>query len=132
MREKLVLIDSSAWISYLLDQKESVARSVEGLLEDHRAAINQVIRVELLTGAKNEVQYSQMEDSFEGLHSLEMTDEVWRRSEKVRFHLRKAGHLIPLPDILIACTALVHNCSLLHVDRHFDRIARATGLRIHR
>jgi len=132
MNEKLVLVDSSAWISYLLNQKESVGRSVEGLLADHRVAINPVIRVELLTGAKNEVQYSRMEDAFEGLHLLEMTDAVWRRAEKVRFQLGKAGQLIPLPDVLIACSALVHHCSVLHVDRHFDRIAHATALKIYR
>ncbi len=132
MSEKLVLVDSSAWISYLLGQKESVVRSVEALLADHQAAINPVIRVELLTGAKNEAQYAQMEDAFEGLHFLDMTDAVWRRAEKVRFQLRKAGQLIPLPDVLIACCALVHNCSVFHVDRHFDRIAHATALKIYR
>ncbi len=132
MNERLVLVDSSAWINYLLNQQESIARLVETLLADHRVAINAVIRVELLTGAKDETQYSEMEGAFGGLHFLEMTDAAWRRTERLRFELRKAGHLVPLADVLIACCALSHNCSLLHADRHFDRIAHATTLRVHR
>ncbi len=132
MSEQPVLIDSSAWISYLLGQKESLARSVEKLLEDHRAAINSVIRAELLTGAKDEAQYAELEDAFQGLHFLELTDAVWRRAERLRFELRQAGRLIPLPDVLIACCALVYNCELLHSDRHFDRIAGSTAVKIHR
>jgi len=132
MNERLVLVDSSAWINYLVNQRGSIARFLETLLVDHRVAINAVIRAELLTGAKDEVQYTEMEDAFGGLHFLEMTEVVWRRAERLRFELRKVGHLVPLPDVLIAFCALVHNCSVLHADRHFDRIARATALKIHR
>jgi len=132
MSERLVLVDSSAWIKYLLSEQGPTARLVETLLSDHRVAINAVIRVELLTGAKDEAQYAEMEDAFGGLHFLEMTDAVWRRAEHLRFELRKVGYLVPLPDMLIACCALIHNCSMLHADRHFDRIAHATTLKIHR
>ena len=132
MSERLVLVDSSVWISYLLGQKEALARSVEKLLLDHRVAINAVIRVELLMGAKDEAQYAELEDSFEGLHFLELTDAVWRRTEHLRFELRQAGTVVPLPDALIACCALVYNCELLHADRHFDRIARSAAVKVHR
>ncbi len=131
MSDRLVLIDSSVWISYLLGQKGTLARSVENLLLNHRAAINAIIRVELLTGARDKAQYAELEDSFRGLHFLELTDAVWRRVERVRFELRRGGHLIPLPDVLIACCALVYNCELLHADRHFDRIAHSTAVKIH-
>ena len=132
MNERLVLVDSSAWISYLLNSKTPIAHSVEALLEDHQVAINSVIRLELLTGAKDLRQYVEMEDSFGGLHFLEMTQAVWSRAEHLRFELRKGGHLVPLPDVLIACSALVYNCALLHADRHFDRIAQAAPLKTHR
>ena len=132
MSDRLVLVDSSAWISYLLGQKGSLAHSVEQLLLDHRVAINAIIRVELLTGARDEAQYAQLEDSLEGLHFLDLTDAIWRRAERLRFELRRAGHLIPLPDVLIACCALVYNCELLHVDHHFDRIAHSAAVKIHR
>ena len=128
----LVLVDSSAWIRYLLHPRESTARVVEALLATHRVAVNAVIRVELLTGARDKRQYTELEDAFGGLHALEITEAVWRRAERLRFELRCMGHLVPVPDVVIACCALVYGCSVLHVDRHFDRIVHVTTLKIHR
>jgi len=95
-------------------------------------AINPVVRAELLTGAKDEKQYAELENDFEGLHELELIDAVWRRAERMRFELRRAGHLVPLPDVLIACCAIVYDCELMHADRDFDRIAHVAALKIHR
>ena len=129
MSDKLVLVDSSAWIPHLLGQRRS---PVEGLLLDNRVAINAVIRIELLTGARDETQYAQMEGSLGGLHSLDLIVSVWKRAERLRFQLRRQGMFIPLPDIVIACCALIYDCVLLHADHHFDRIAHATRLKVHR
>ncbi|MBI3333422.1 MAG: PIN domain-containing protein [Candidatus Omnitrophica bacterium] len=131
MSERLVLVDSSAWIRYLSDRGSAHAHSIGKLLADHRVAINPVIRVELLTGAKDERQYAQLEDAFEGLHALDVTDPVWKRAERLRFELRRSGHLVPVPDAVIACCAVIYGCGLLHADRHFERIAQAIGLKIH-
>ena len=131
MSERLVLIDSSAWINYLLGQKVAHARSVDKLLLAHRGAVNAIIRVELLTGARDEKQYAELEDALDGLHFLELTSAVWRRAERLRFRLKRAGHVIPLPDVVIACSALIHDCELLHADHHFDRIAQSIPLKIH-
>ena len=128
MSEKLVLIDSSAWIPHLLAQRRS---PVERLLLDNRVAINAVIRIELLTGARDETQYAQLEGSLDGLHTLDLTVSVWKRAERLRFQLSRQGMLIPLPDIVIACCALIYDCALLHADHHFDRIVQAAGLKIY-
>ena len=130
MSERLVLVDSSAWIRYLSDRGSAYAHSIGKLLADHRVAINPVIRVEVLTGAKDESQYAQLEDAFGGLHALDLTDSIWRRAERLRFELRRAGHWVPVPDTIIACCSIVYNCELLHADRHFDRIAKSVALKI--
>lgn len=130
MSEAPVLIDSSAWIRYLTEAGSACARSVERLLADHRAAVNPVIRIELLTGAKNERQYAQLEEVLGGLHALELADAVWRRAERLTFELRRAGHLVPVPDAAIACCAVVYGCGLLHADRHFEQIAQTIPLKI--
>jgi len=87
--------------------------------------------MEVLTGALHEAQYAQLADTFQGLHLLPLTDAVWRRAERLRFELRQKGSLIPVPDVLIACCALLYDCELLHTDRHFDAIAKLTPLRVH-
>lgn len=131
MSNRLVLADSSAWISYLTGQRTVVSDAIETLLNSHRLAINDVVRLEVLTGASNDAQYGELSDQLEGLHKLPLTDAVWRRAERVRFELRQKGHLAPVPDLLIACCAVLHDCELLHADKHFEMIARATPLKFH-
>ncbi len=131
MSRRLVLIDSSAWISYLAGAPRAPSRTIETLLLNHQAAVNSIIRIELLTGARDEAQYAELEDDLRGLRVLALPDAVWRRAERMRFQLKQVGRLIPIPDVIIACCALVHGCELLHLDRHFDLIARTAPLKIY-
>lgn len=130
MSKRLVLIDSSAWISYLVRPKEE-GEKIDALLGEHRVAINAVIRLEILTGARDERQYRELEGSFEGLHFLELIPEVWRKAERMRFRLSQRGRVVPVADVLVASSALIYDCELLHRDRHFDQIARVESLTIH-
>jgi predicted nucleic acid-binding protein len=130
MSERLILIDSSAWIGFLSAESKSRFDAIEKLLLAHRIAINPVIRLELLTGAKDDSQYRELRDSFNGLHMLELIEPVWELADELRYRMRKKGALIPVPDLLIACTALAYGCELMHQDRHFDAIARSTPLKI--
>lgn len=132
MNKRLVLVDSSVWVSYFLGQFPARSEILEDLLEKHGVAINPIIRVELLTGALNDDQYVELEESLQGLHALPLSPAVWRQAERLRYQLRRAGHLIPLTDVLIACSAILYNCELFHLDRHFEIISRSAPLRIFR
>lgn len=130
MSSRLVLVDSSAWVNYLVDQKSGVWDRITGLLQDHRVAANEVVRLEVLTGARDETEYAELADQFEGLYPLPFTGAVWKRAERLRFDLRRKGHVIPTPDILIAACAVIYDCELLHTDKHFDLIHRYVPLKI--
>ncbi len=132
MSSRLVLADSSAWVSHLTGQGNTAAAAIGELLRAHRVAVNEVIRLELLTGAQDEAQYAELDDALRGLHLLPISGAVWGRAERLRFELRRKGYIVPVPDALIASCALLYDCELLHVDRHFDMITRLTPLRIHR
>ena len=86
--------------------------------------------MEILTGARDETQYRELSDQWEGLNDLPMTVAVWRKAERLRFDLRRRGHLIPLPDVLIASSAVQYGCELLHADKHFNQIAESISLKI--
>ncbi len=131
MSNRLVVADSSVWVGHLAGQGGAASDVLVELLRLHRIAVNEVIRLEVLTGARDDTQYAALTDAFQGLHPLPITGAVWRRAERLRYALRRKGHRIPLPDALIAACALMYDCELLHADRHYDVIARATPLRIH-
>ena len=47
-------------------------------------------------------------------------------------HHHGMWHRTPIPDLLIACTALHHNLGVVHVDRDFERIAKVRPLIVRR
>jgi predicted nucleic acid-binding protein len=47
-------------------------------------------------------------------------------------HHHGMWHRTPIPDLLIACTALYHNLGVVHVDRDFERIAEVRPLVVRR
>ena len=132
MSNPLVLVDSSIWIGYLSAGMARAAHTLDHLLDEHRVAINPVIRMEVLSGAATDTQYAELADRFNGLHLLPISDAIWKRAERMKFQLQRTGHTIPLPDVLIASCAIVYHCELLHLDKHFDAIARVAPLKISR
>lgn len=52
---------------------------------------------------------------------------MFQRAIEIQSKLAKIGrHRLPIPDLIIAATAELHNLTILHYDRDFDRIAEAT------
>lgn len=47
-------------------------------------------------------------------------------------HHHGMWHRTPIPDLLIACTALHHGLGVIHVDRDFERIAQVRPLAVRR
>jgi predicted nucleic acid-binding protein len=47
-------------------------------------------------------------------------------------HHHGMWHRTPIPDLLIACTALHHGLGVVHVDRDFERIAEVRPLVVRR
>ena len=47
-------------------------------------------------------------------------------------HHHGMWHRTPIPDLLIACTALHHGLGIVHVDRDFERIAEIRPLVVRR
>ena len=47
-------------------------------------------------------------------------------------HHHGMWHRTPIPDLLVACTALHHGLGIVHVDRDFERIAQVRPLAVRR
>lgn len=119
---KIVLIDSSIWVDYFNGISSSTTKQVQQLIKENLAVINPIIRLEILTGAKSKKQFNNLSDFLLGLNSLSIDENVYRQAEQLRFRMRKLGLTIPLPDVLIASTAIIFDCPLLHCDKHFNLI----------
>lgn len=100
------------------------ALAVEGALY-----MTEVIALELLYSARSSSDYERRWEGLATLPWLHLNENVAARALDIQHLLAEVGqHRRPIPDLLVAATALEHDATVLHYDRDFDLIANATGL----
>ena len=125
----MILIDSSAWIEFLRDTGSSISQRVD-LLLDTEVATCEPVRLEILAGARDEQQLSELRGLL-ARATLVMTEPIdYEEASAIYRACRRNGDTPrKLLDCLIASIAIRSNISVLHADSDFDAIARSTGLR---
>lgn len=127
----MVLIDTSVWLFALKKNFNPVIKErVDLMLIESDVAINGMIKLELLGGAKTEQEYNRLKNRLDALHYIEASQTLWDASSKLAFDLKRKGITLPYSDIFIAASALQENAVLLHADSHFDDIAKHAGLKV--
>lgn len=127
----IFLLDTSAWVPVLrINPLESLRKRVDQLLKENSAAIMPIVKVELLGGTKNEIEFERLNKRLNSLIYLDMNNEVWNKASKLAYDLKRNGITVPYIDIMIAATAIHHNATLLHLDKHFDIIASKSPLKL--
>ena len=104
-------------------------KRIEELLLESDVAINGMIELELLGGARSEKEYNRLKNRLEALYYVEADRPLWYLASKIAFDLKRKGMSIPYPDIFIAASALKEGIVLIHADSHFDLIAEHTDLK---
>ena len=127
----MVLIDTSVWLFALKKNFHPIIKDrIENLLLTDEVAINGLIRLELLGGARTEVEYRRLEERLDSLYYIAATKPLWDTASKLAFDLRREGITAPHTDIFIAASALKENALLLHADAHFDLVSKHCGLKV--
>lgn len=118
------LVDTSVWIEALRPGgRQEIVRWLKEALLREAVVLAPPVKTEILLGARNEKQFSELNEMLNALPLLEDNHAVWERAAFLGFRLRRQGLVIPLVDLIIASWALHHSCTLVHRDRHFDLIA---------
>lgn len=108
---------------------DAADRLLKALAADGVLFMTEIVALELLYSARSNRDY---EDRWQGLSSLpwlHLDQEVSARALDIQRQLAGKGqHRRPIPDLLVAATALEHGATVLHYDKDFDLIAQATGL----
>ena len=131
MADGLFLIDTSIWIWALRPSGVAVIRNrLDEVLAEGKGATTPLILLELLSGAREEKDYTELSEDLSALHQFPVSSSIWTRSYRLGFDLRRQGVTVPATDALIASVAQENRLTLLHADRHFDLIAEKTDLRV--
>lgn len=124
------MIDSSVWIYYYRPSGSIRIQELitTAILED-LAAVNGIIKVEILSGISRETEYKAVESDFDGFNCFEITADTFKKASVTGFNLRKNGITVPSTDLIIAATAVENNAVLYHIDKHFGLISKHSRLR---
>ncbi len=102
---------------------------LRALAADGALYMTEIVALELLYSARNVEDYETRRNDLEALPWLRLSEAVAARALDIQHHLDGLGqHRRPIPDLLVAATALEHDATVLHYDHDFDVIAESTGL----
>lgn len=93
-------------------------------------------RLEQLYSAHSARGYDALEaDLRETFQLVSAPPDVFERAldlQRDLAHHHGMWHRTPIPDLLVACTALHHGLGIVHVDRDFERVAEVRPLVVRR
>jgi len=126
---------------WLLD-KSAAARSAQERIAKHLAELAgslflcPVGQLEQLYSARSARDYDALESDLRASFEIvPVPSDVFERAldlQRDLAHHHGMWHRTPIPDLLIACTALHHDLGVVHVDRDFERIAEVRPLVVRR
>ena len=126
----MILVDTSAWIEFLLDSASPVCDRVEEILA-HDIAVADPIRMEILAGARNEQHLTQLRRLLARGAIFHTSPIDYDQAAILYRQCRANGETVrKLIDCLIAAVAIRNDVVLLHQDTDFDVLARHTALEI--
>lgn len=123
MAEEAVLIDSSIWILALRPgAPESLSSLLAGLVESGRARITEMVRLEIIGGARSSGELGEILLELKEVPCLKTATDQWRKAENMGLPLSRAGRRTAAADTLIAAVAVSYRVPLWHADRDFEQI----------
>ncbi len=127
MAVALHLADKSAFEQ----QRHSTAADgiLTALAADGLLCMTETVALELLYSCRGPVDYESRWAGLDLLPWLHLDADVAGEAMVIQRSLASRGqHRRPIPDLLVAATAIVHDATLLHYDRDFDLISGVSDL----
>ena len=125
------LIDTSAWIEYLRKTGSRTNIEVRRTLNID-AQICDVIRMEILAGARDQQHVTQLEKLLARATTIKTEPVDYDNAAAIYRACRKLGVTIRAQiDCLIAAIAIRTNTKIIHHDSDFDAIAQVTKFKVH-
>ena len=128
---ELVLIDTSAWISFFRKKNggSGTADEVTRLLSGGAVCTSQPVFMELVACARSTAGLKVLTRNFAGLPMLSIGEREWDRVRDIAIALRMKDNRVGVIDMLLAATAINNDIRLLHHDKHFCSISSVAPLR---
>ena len=121
---------SSAWIEFLRDTASPTALAVEQAL-DHEVVVTDPIRMELLAGARDDLQLEQLRRLLSRYSHVTALPQDYETASMLYRQCGQKGRTVrKLIDCLIAAIAIRADTPQLHLDTDFESLEEHTDLNV--
>lgn len=110
---------------WLLLDKSAFARGAELDASLGEPCLCAITRFEMLYSARSPSSFEKLEAELDAFHELRIDAETIAIARTAQRELAAMSqHRIPIPDLLIGSCAHQHQAAVLHLDRHYETLAR--------
>ena len=123
-----VLVDTSIWVDYFRGGKNS--SDLDVLIDENLVVTNDIILAELIPYLKIKKQFAVIRL----LKEIKRLPMPINWSEIINFQLKclKSGaNGIGIPDLIIAQNALINDCHIYSLDKHFGFLKQILKIKLH-
>lgn len=124
----MVIVDSTVWMHYWRTPDTPTGRELRRLLDSNQVSIVGLVISEVLQGARDDAQFSEILSWLSVIPYLEISKQTWVTAARLSTSLRLRGQMTPLSDLVIAAMALEGDHQVYTLDEHFQRVP---GLRLY-
>ena len=129
-----VLVDTSVWSLALRRGKQSISDPVQELrqlIQDHRVQIIGPIRQEILSGIRNDSQFTKLRKHLEGFPDLPIFTDDYVKAAKLFNLCRSKGIQGSNTDFLICAVAVRNKFSIFTTDKDFELFSKHIKIILH-
>jgi len=115
-----ILVDTSVWIDFFEIKDSPFAELLDHLLEEEAVCTANLIKAEIIPGAKTKREFDFLYDYFNALSLATEPDDLWDRIIQYQFLLKSKGiHGISIPDLIVIAVAIHNDKVIFSKDKHF-------------
>lgn len=126
-----ILVDTSVWLEFFRAQDSPYAEALDQLLEDEQVCTTDLIKAEIIPGARTPRQFRELKDYFDALPLAREPASLWEEIIDLQFRLKRIGiNGISIPDLIIAVVANANDKVIFTKDSDFQLIRRGLPIEL--
>lgn len=126
----MIVVDTSVWIAHFRNEDSEQVRRLRQLESPHDALVGDLIMLECLQGARDDVHAARIEATLRAFPVAPMLGEEIAMEAARNYRRLRLNAVTPRKtvDLIIATFCIRNGHRLLHQDRDFDPMVRLLGL----
>jgi predicted nucleic acid-binding protein len=126
-----ILVDTSVWLDFFKRPGSPYGEKLDTLLEEGRVCTCNLIKAEIVPGARSQKQFEELKSYFDALPNAPEPETMWKEIMETQFAMKRAGlNGASIPDLIIAVTAKSNDMVVFTKDADFKNIQKVFPIKL--